>query len=389
MLMAASAIFAMAANAQTSPEAKAIKKMKTYAEVVEAFKAQGAAMSDEDKAFCYNKIAECAKKESEAAEKAALEAQLAKNEAVAAEQNAKKNDLACEAIANAQEAYKLNPKAMKIGGGIMGLRSGLVNAGLDAYNAKNYAGAAKYFGMFVESRTSPMMAKQDFSAEQNFDQIAYYAALAAYFSKAYDKCSQYADVALGFGNKEIENDVVTVKLGAIEGQAKDGAIDTTQYINGVKAMYDKMPENETIFGKLIALYDESGKKDDAKALLNDRLAKNPNDAMANAFIAQNAQAEAKYPEAIEAYKKALAAKPDFLAAKLNLGVCYLNKAANAIDANTDARGNIKPDVKDSILADLNLAKTTLEEVKAADPDKAQVNWSYPLERVNYALENIK
>lgn len=46
-------------------------------------------------------------------------------------------------------------------------------------------------------------------------------------------------------------------------------------------------------------------------------------------------------------------------------------------------------MKDGVIADLNNAKTVFEEVKAADPDKTQVNWSFPLERVNYILENIK
>ena len=41
MVMAAAALMALAANAQTSPEAKAIKKMKSYDEVLAALKANG------------------------------------------------------------------------------------------------------------------------------------------------------------------------------------------------------------------------------------------------------------------------------------------------------------------------------------------------------------
>jgi ribonuclease Y len=35
------------------------------------------------------------------------------------------------------------------------------------------------------------------------------------------------------------------------------------------------------------------------------------------------------------------------------------------------------------------AKKILEEVRTADPDCMQVNWKYPLERVNYVIENVK
>ena len=61
----------------------------------------------------------------------------------------------------------------------------------------------------------------------------------------------------------------------------------------------------------------------------------------------------------------------------------------AVDANTDARGNINPEVKPQAMSDLNEAKKILEEVRTADPDCMQVNWKYPLERVNYVIENVK
>lgn len=390
VVFAAAAMMALAANAQTSAEAKAIKKMKTLEEVQEAFKQQGASMDDADKAFVYNKIAELAAKENVTAGEEALKAQVAKDEAKAQELGAKEAKFAYTALEAAANAYALNPKAVKIGDKLMTLRNAMVNAGLNSYNAKNYQDAQKYFGMFVEARVSPLFSKVDFSQEQNFGQIAYYAALASYFNKDGKACSKYADVSLAQADiKEMLNDVITVKLGALEEMAKASVIDTAAYVNDVKALYEKYSDNEAVFGKLIALYDESGDKAGAEALLNARIAANPNDAMANAFIAQNAQTAEKYPEAIAAYTKAVAAKPDFVAAKMNLGVCYLNKAAKDIDANTDARGVLKADAKAGIVADLTKAKEILEEVKAADPDRLQVNWSYPLERVNYALENIQ
>ena len=80
IVMAAAVLFNVAAQAQTSPEAKAIKKMKSYAEVEQAIKANEANFSNEDKAFAYNKLVDLALSENSKAEKAAIEAQLAKNE---------------------------------------------------------------------------------------------------------------------------------------------------------------------------------------------------------------------------------------------------------------------------------------------------------------------
>ena len=204
------------------------------------------------------------------------------------------------------------------------------------------------------------------------------------------KCNEYSDIALKSQERDsVANDVIVVKLGALEEQAKTAAIDTVTFTKIVKEVYDQFPDNENVFGKLVALYDESGKKDLAAALLSDRIAKNPNDVMANAYMGQNAQNELKYDEAITAYTRALQGRPDFLVAKLNLGVCYLNKAVGIVEKNTDARGVMKPEVKPEVMENLNQAKKVLEEVKAADPDKTQVNWAYPLERVNYAIENVQ
>ena len=205
-----------------------------------------------------------------------------------------------------------------------------------------------------------------------------------------EKCKAYADAALNSQDRDsVASDVIVVKLGALEEQAKTAAIDTTAFISEVKALYEMFPANENIFAKLAGLYEESGDKENAKKLLEQRLAQNPTDPMANAYIGQAAQNEGKYDEAIAAYEKAVAAKADFLAAKLNLGVCYLNKAAAYVDANTDARGIIKPEAKQAGLADLTKAKKIIEEVRDADPNCEQVNCKYPLERVDYAIGKVQ
>lgn len=399
MTMAATVLVTLAANAQNPDGLKKVLACKNYNDAAALVQAEAGSMISEEKAKAYNKLVDLALAENKKADEEVVKAQLAKDEATMAAQKAIQGESGYNAIMAAIECDKYDnepnakgkvaPKFQKNAARIMSVRSGLVNAGLDSYNTKKYAEAQKYFGAFVDSRVNPLFAKNDYSAEKDFGQLAYYAALAAYFNKDYAKASEFADVSLASGQEDAVNDGITIKIGALELQSKEGAIDTTKFINEVKAVYDKFPQNETAFGKLVGLYDESKNTAAAQQLLNERLAQNPNDAMANAYLGQFAQAENKLAEAISYYTKAVEAKPDFLHVKLNIGVCYLNKAAQAIDSNADARGNLKPEAKDGIIADLNKAKAVLEEVKAADPDRQQVNWSYPLERVNYALENIQ
>ena len=255
MIMAAAVMMSLSATAQSSPEAKAIKKMKSYTEVLEAIKANGAAFDNADKAFAYNKLVDLAIKENSESEKAAIEAQLAKNAEQQTKMNVAKNASAYNALQAAMQCNAVDEKGKyknKNVNRLMTIRNSMVQAGLDAYNSKDYTSATKYFGAFVETRTDALFNEADFSREQNFGQIAYYAALAAYFNKDYKKCDQYSDAALNSSERDsIANDVIIVKLGAYEEQAKAAAMDSATYVKNVRAMYDQFPENENIFGKLV------------------------------------------------------------------------------------------------------------------------------------------
>lgn len=389
MIMAAAVMMSLAANAQTSPEAKAIKKLKSYSEAEAAFKAAQSSMSPEDQAFCYNKLAEIAAKQANDAEAEIINAQLKKDEATIKASQKIKVEAAYNALQNAQKAFALNPKAVKVAGQLQSLRNAMIDGGLDAYNAKEYATAENYFGTYVEAKENPLYSKIDFAKETGFGQIAYYAGLASYFNKDYKAATKYAEASIANPDTATINDAITLKVSVLEEYAKTSQIDTLKFIEEVKGLYAQFSENDAVFSKLYTLYDESGDVAGAKALAQTRLSKNANDVMANALLGQSAQNQKKYDEAISAYVKALAAKPDFLVLKNQLGVCYLLKAADVIDANTDARGNIKDDLKAGVIADLENAKKALEECKAADPDRLQTNWSYALERTEYILENLK
>ena len=391
---------ATAAYAQNPDGLKQVMSAEKYSDAKELVKGAEGTMTNAEKAKAYNKLVDLAVEDNTKAEEKALKAQVAQDATEMAAQNTKKAKAAYNAL---QAAFKCNeydqqpndkgkvsPKFQsKNSNRLLAVRNSLINPALDAYNAKDYTSAKKYFGAYVEVRQNSLFEKADFSKEQNYGQISYYASLAAYLDKDYEKATQYADIAIAAGEAEPAKDAINIKINALNEQAKDGKISKDKLEEMLKDFYDKNPDNETVFTTLYNTYAENGKKELADALINSRLTNNPNDVMANALKGQNAQNAEDFATAIEAYNNALKAKPDFIAVKTNIGICYLTRAANNVDKNTNDRGQLKAEAKPAILEDLNQAKKVLEEVKAADPDQAQAKWSFALERTNYILENIK
>ena len=391
---------ATAAYAQNPDGLKQVMSAEKYSDAKELVKGTEGTMTNAEKAKAYNKLVDLAVADNTKAEEKALKAQVSQDAAEMAAQNIKKAKAAYNAL---QAAFKCNeydqqpndkgkvsPKFQKKNvDRLLAVRNSLINPALEAYNSKDYNSAKKYFGTFVEARQNPLFANADFSQEKNYGQVAYYASLAALLDKDYKKASQYADIAIASGEAEPAKDAINIKINALNAQVKDGKLSKDKLEEQLKAFYDKNPDNETIFTNLYNAYTDNGKKEQADALINSRLASNPNDVMANALKGQNAQNAEDFTTAIEAYNNALKAKPDFLAVKTNIGICYLTRAANAADKNTNDRGQLNPQAKPAIVEDLNQAKKVLEEVKAADPDQAQAKWSFALERTNYILENIK
>lgn len=401
MLMAAAVLMTLSAGAQNADALKAVKGAKKYSEANEIMKTQAESMTNQEQAQAYNAMVKLALSEYQKAEAKAVEAQVKQDadeeanqrtKSVKAAYNAVKAAMSCDkADRQPNDKGQVKPKFRKANQtAVISARNAMINAGLDTYNNKDYASAQKYFGIFVDSRVGEFYEGFDFSAEQSFAQIAYYAALAAYFNQDYKKTVKYTKVALDMLDSSVTADeVIMLQLGAGEGLVKNAEVDSVKFVKDVAKLYKQYPDNEMVFGKLVALYQETNDMDSANKLLNERIAKNPNDAMALAYVGQNAQNEGKWDEAIDAYQKALVGKPDFIPAKSNLAVCFLNRGVALYEAKADASGRMDAAVKEKVLGDLNQSKTILEEVSKLDPNQEQARWEYQLNRVNYALDQLK
>lgn len=302
--------------------------------------------------------------------------------------------MACdEADKQPNEKGKIAPKFRKKNvTRINPLRGDLVGAGLDAYNAKDYASASKYFGAFTDSRQSSLYEGSNLPIEQNYGQITYYGALAAFFAKDYAPAIKRAEIALASGDQDLESfktDAVNIQVSSYEEMQKAGGISKDELIANVKAISEKYPDNPAVFSRLVTIYQENGDDASANKAIEDRIQKDPNDYMAHALRGQNAQNANDYDTAIDSYKRVLASKPDFIQVKQNLAFCYFNKGAAAVEKNSDNMGRIAEAAVPGIKEDFNNAKKVLDEVKAEDPNEEQVSWKFLSDRIDYALENIK
>lgn len=380
MILTMLAVVATSASFAQNPDAlKQVLKAEKKSEATNIMKEQEATMTGEERAKAYNHIVGMAIADNTKEQGKALTAKTPEEKEnritkqyKAAYDAVKYAQLCNEADNEPNEKGQVKPKFKnKNASRVMAMRNDLVNGGLWAYNNKNYADAQKWFGMYAESHSNDLFSETEaVTGEKNYGQVSYYAALAAYFNKDYKKADKYAVMALESGDAEVKEDAIKLQLNSYQARKDAGDIDSDYLIKKVKQVYKANPENEIAFGKYIAVLNEAGKKEEADKELDKRLKANPNDPMANAYVAQNAQEAGEYDKAIDAYSKVLVAQPDFMAVKYNLATCYRNKAV-------DLKNNNQP-YKDLI----EKAKALFQEVQAADPDEANFKTKYILSTID-------
>ena len=304
------AMVATASFAQNPDALKQVLKAEKKSEATNIMKEQEATMTGEERAKAYNHIVGMAIADNSKEQGKAL---TAKTDEEKVSRQTKQYKAAYEAVKYAMlcneadnepnEKGQVKPKYKKSNvSRILPIRNDLINGGLWAYNSKDYANAQKWFGMFAESHSNDLFSDTEaVKTENNYGQVSYYAALAAYFNKDYKKADKYALLALESGDAEIKEDAIKLQLNAFQARKDAGDVDSDYLIKKVKQVYKAYPDNEIAFGRYIAVLNEAGKKEEAEKELAKRLKENPSDPMANAYVAQNAQEAGEFDKAIEAY----------------------------------------------------------------------------------------
>ena len=280
---------------------KAIMKSKDYAEAAQLLKQNLAQLADNaEKAKAYNHLVDLAMNKVTNETGTIAENQLAAqmgSDKVKAYDTLGLADGICNAIENAIECNKydqlpdakgrVKPKfAEKNAARIWAVRPNLVNIGQTEAQKGNDAGVLKYWGAFTDAGDEPFFAACDHNAEKDyFGQVAFFAGRYAYQAGQMERANKYFEVGqMERANKYFEvakrdpqqkADAVNFQLYAMRQSLKTKA-DSLAYINQLKQMYDKEPENDVILDGINAMYEGMKDKAAQAAFLDAHLAKFPN-----------------------------------------------------------------------------------------------------------------
>ena len=254
-----------AAFAGDSEPLKAILKAKTYPEAEQLLKTNlGQLANSEEKAKAYNHLTKLAleKFDKENAIQAAnMAAVVAKQPETPydtlgfyeAAYNATMNGLECmkyDAEPNAKGAvkpkYTENLKML-----IANTRMQLVTAGNHYAGLGDQDGVLKYWGTFLDSDDNPIFAASKAQEAQFIGQVAYYSAQFANQAKQYERAEKYADIAMK--DEAMREKAQTFKYAMAQRNLKTHE-DSVKYVNTIKELYQREPDNEMAFGTLCNMY---------------------------------------------------------------------------------------------------------------------------------------
>ena len=202
---------------------------------------------------------------------------------------------------------------------VMKFRTFLMYAGQFNFQNHNFSEAYKAYDAWLNfPKTQKMVASEPAVLNDTvFDkrQVAYYACLAAYQGKEYDKVATHIEEALQY-DKEAKT-VCQLHLMMLLEQG-----DTTQWISASK-QYAKA--DEAIAQNLLAYYAEKKLNDEALAFADELLAADPNNKIANYSKGVVLFGQEKYNEALPFFEKSAEIDPTFSDAYYNAGVCCCNE----------------------------------------------------------------
>ena len=283
------------------------------------------------------------------------------------------------------EKGKVKPKFQKKNSAnYKAARNGLINAGLFFYNDKKDQGKAlEAWGLYVDSPSAPLFANEKWEEDKSMSEIAYFASLAAYNQKDYEKAVRYANVAMKDPAKAA--DAQEILIFSQKDNCKTQA-DSVAYLNTLKDLHAKDPKNERYFGLLIDYYSKPWLTAEKKTWLEDELAKDPQNKMAWALKGETFMNEEKWDDAVAAYKKAIEIDPSFVQVIFNIGITLNSKAISLKDQLANkSTGRLSAADNQKVVDVLNESKGYLEKLKEMDPNQEKTNWAYPLYQIYYAL----
>ena len=224
-----------------------------------------------------------------------------------------------------------------------------------------------------------MLAEQNLAKTDTLlAQIAYYATLAADRVGDKDAIIKYAPAALD----DKDGGKFAMQLMADAYKAKG---DTVAWVKSLEEGILKFPGNDYFFANLVDYYTSSNQASKAMEFADRMLSTDANNKLylyVKAYLYHNMK---EYDKAIEFYKKAIAADPEYAEAYSNVGLVYLMKAQDYADkATTDINDPKYAEAQATVKKFYEEAKPFYEKARALKPDQKDL-WLQGLYRVYYNL----
>lgn len=290
-----------------------------------------------------------------------------------------KNLYACvDAYEKCNEFDEKQAYVAKNKGNLMKFRAFYMYAGQFSFQNQDFIGAyTAYDGWLNFPQTKKLVAGEpSMQNDSTFDksQVAYYACLAAYQGKAYDKVDAHIREALEY-QKEIKN-VRQLHLVCLMERG-----DTAQWVEVSKGY---APKDEVVAQNLLAYYSEKKMTDESLAFADELLAADPNNKIANYSKGVVYFGQEKFAEALPYFEKSIEVDPDFVDAYYNAGVCCCNEGYGINDAI--GKKNLKPAEYNAEIEKVKgwykKAEPFFLKVKELEPENPQ-RWASRLKTVYY------
>ena len=272
---------------------------------------------------------------------------------------------------------------------LLKVRTNLSNGGVEAFNANDYEGAQKYFGLFVDVVDHPMFADQAaaLKADTLNTLFANYAAMAAGMREPKDVAS-----VIKYGNIGKENASegwrALMFMAEVYGNKENG--DSIKWLETIKEGAQRFPEQDFFVGNIMDYYLQRGMVDEGLAQIDQLLATNEKPYFL--YVKGVLLYEKKdYEAAHAALDKVIAAGGDLAAeAYSKKGDIYFFPAQQIVEENSSLNiDDPKYNANEAKIKEAyELAKPFYEKAKELEPDNQQI-WGQMLLRIYWTLNKAE
>lgn len=247
------------------------------------------------------------------------------------------DDPLTEALNSYKKALELDEKGRAAGSikiKLTLLTNDLTNQAVEAFQKEDYETALKSFEQILEIQNVDVVKADDPGAVDTV--ILFNAGLAAYNAKNFDKAIDYYGQAANYGYNGARAYSLISSAYTLKG-------DTTGALTALQTGFEKYPGDQDILNNMIQMYIDLDKTEDALKYLDMAIKQDPTNTtylFAQGTLYEKMGEEAK---AIGVYETSIEVDANFFNGYYNLGVLYYNKGvkqieiANAVPANENEK----------------------------------------------------